>query len=291
MNAILALFNLGGSEIILIIALLLTVVGLPLIALVIILLVTRFGLGRPQRPNPPPIPSTLPPRKCPQCGAPLQPDTPEGLCPACLLKRGFPTEGGEPSGQNSFAPPAFEELAKLFPQLEILEFIGKGGMGAVYKARQPALDRFVALKILAPPSTGSEMDFESRFEREARALAKLSHPNIVGVYDFGTVARASVPPDPNPERTGETPVPLRYFLMEYVDGPNLREIERAGKLSPREALEIVPQICAALQFAHDEGIVHRDIKPENILLDKKGRVKIADFGLARYSARNRRISG
>src|SRR5208282_4461570 len=74
---------------------------------------------------------------------------------------------------------------------------------------------------------------------------------------------------------------LSYFIMEYVDGPNLRQIEQAGKLSPREALEIIPQICAALQFAHDEGIVHRDIKPENILLDKKGRVKIADFGLAK----------
>ncbi len=83
-----------------------------------------------------------------------------------------------------------------------------------------------------------------------------------------------------PDSTGKTQ-PLYYFIMEFVDGLNLRQLEQAGKLSPREALQILPQICEALQFAHDEGIVHRDIKPENILLDKKGRVKIADFGIAK----------
>jgi serine/threonine protein kinase len=187
---------------------------------------------------------------------------PEGLCPACLLQRGIATEGGAPPGTPPFVPPTIPDLAKLFPQLEILELIGKGGMGAVYKARQPALDRFVALKILAPRS-GGDLDFAGRFTREARALAKLSHPNIVAVYDFGQTDS------------------LSYFIMEFVDGPNLRQVEQAGRLSPREALEIIPQICTALQFAHDEGIVHRDIKPENVLLDKKGRVKIADFGLAK----------
>ena len=202
------------------------------------------------------------PRKCPQCGAELRPDLSEGLCPACLLQRGIATEGGAPPGTPPFTPPTIPDLAKLFPQLEILELIGKGGMGAVYKARQPALDRFVALKILAPRS-GGDLDFAERFTREARALARLSHPNIVAVYDFG--------------QTGG----LSYFIMEHVDGPNLRQVEQAGRLSPREALEIIPQICGALQFAHDEGIVHRDIKPENVLLDKKGRVKIADFGLAK----------
>jgi len=211
----------------------------------------------------PAAPSTqIIPRKCPQCGAELKPDVSEGLCPACLLQRGIATEGGAPPGTPPFTPPTIPDLAKLFPQLEILELIGKGGMGAVYKARQPALDRFVALKILAPRS-GGDLDFASRFTREARALAKLSHPNIVAVYDFGQAGS------------------LSYFIMEHVDGPNLRQIEQAGKLPPREALEIIPQICGALQFAHDEGIVHRDIKPENVLLDKKGRVKIADFGLAK----------
>ena len=216
------------------------------------------------------------PRKCPQCGAELKPDVSEGLCPACLLQRGIATEGGVPPGTPPFVPPTIPDLAKLFPQLEIIELIGQGGMGAVYKARQPALDRFVALKILAPRS-GGDLDFANRFTREARALAKLSHPNIVGVYDFG---RAELPLGQDAQQRVPT-TPIHYFIMEYVDGPNLRQVEQAGKLPPREALEIIPQICDALQFAHDEGIVHRDIKPENILLDKKGRVKIADFGLAK----------
>jgi predicted Ser/Thr protein kinase len=162
-------------------------------------------------------------------------------------------------------PPTLAEVAQLFPQLEILECLGCGGMGAVYKARQPRLDRLVALKILTHDREDATHDarFAERFEREARALAKLSHPNIVAMYEFGQVEG------------------LPYFIMEHVDGLNLRQLEQAGKLSPREALQIVPQICEALQFAHDEGIVHRDIKPENILLDKKGRVKIADFGIAK----------
>ena len=159
-------------------------------------------------------------------------------------------------------PPPVEEIARLFPQFEILGFIGKGGMGAVYKVRQPSLDRVVALKIL-PPAVASDPGFAERFNREARALARLNHPNIVAVHDFGKVGA------------------LHYLLMEFVDGTNLREVERAGKLAPEQALAIVPQICEALQFAHNEGIVHRDIKPENILLDKKGRVKITDFGIAK----------
>jgi hypothetical protein len=247
-----------------------------------------FAFGK-MREKKNPAPSVAPsaqiiPRQCPQCGAELKPNVSEGLCPACLLQRGIATEGGAPPGTPPFVPPTIPDLARLFPQLEILELIGKGGMGAVYKARQPALDRFVALKILAPRS-GDDRDFAGRFTREARALAKLSHPNIVAVHDFGTVGQASsLSPSEKmnlQSETGRMPVPFHYFIMEYVDGPNLRQIEQAGKLSPREALEIIPQICAALQFAHDEGIVHRDIKPENILLDKKGRVKIADFGLAK----------
>src|SRR6266567_3098343 len=200
-------------------------------------------------------------KKCPQCGAPLPSGALEGLCPACLLKQGAAETATGPEGA-SFQPPSVEEVARLFPHLEILAFIGKGGMGAVYKARQPALDRLIALKIL-PPQVAGGPGFAERFNREARALAKLNHPNIVGVHEFG-------------QANG-----MPFFIMEFVDGPNLRQLERAGKLSPREALQIVPQICEALQFAHDEGIVHRDIKPENILLDKKGRVKIADFGLAK----------
>ncbi len=204
-------------------------------------------------------------KKCPQCGAPLPSGALEGLCPACLLKQGAAETATGPEGA-SFQPPSVEEVARLFPHLEILAFIGKGGMGAVYKARQPALDRLIALKIL-PPQAASGPGFAERFNREARALAKLNHPNIVGVHEFG-------------QANG-----MPFFIMEFVDGPNLRQLERTGKLSPREALQIVPQICEALQFAHDEGIVHRDIKPENILLDKKGRVKIADFGIAKIMGR------
>jgi predicted Ser/Thr protein kinase len=161
-------------------------------------------------------------------------------------------------------PPSIEELAGHFPQLEILGLIGKGGMGAVYKARQRELDRIVALKIL-PPGIGDDPAFASRFAREARALAKLSHPNIVTLYEFGRGG-------------GEGPY---FFLMEYVDGVNLRQLLHAERVAPREALEIVPQICDALQYAHDQGIVHRDIKPENLLIDRRGRVKVADFGLAK----------
>lgn len=201
--------------------------------------------------------------KCPQCGAPLPSGVLAGLCPSCLLKQGAAADTGvEPEGPATFLPPSLEEVARMFPQLEILALLGKGGMGVVYKARQPTLDRFVALKIL-PPQTAAGSGFIERFNREARALAKLTHPNIVAVHEFGQVNG------------------LPYFIMEFVDGLNLRELERTGELSAREALQIVPQICEALQFAHDEGIVHRDIKPENILLDKKGRVKIADFGIAK----------
>jgi serine/threonine protein kinase len=270
--------------------------GIILTVVIVLALIRAFRKkNQSQLPPQPATTSTvvLPQRQCPQCGAELKPDAPEGLCPACLLQRGIATEGGAPSGTPPFTPPPLAELAKLFPQLEILEPIGQGGMGAVYKARQPTLDRIVALKILAPRS-GGDVDFAERFTREARALAKLSHPNIVGVYDFGVVARASRPLNSQEQHTGETPVPLHYFIMEFVDGLNLRQIEQAGKLSPREALQIIPQICAALQFAHDEGIVHRDIKPENILLDKRGRVKIADFGLAKIlgqGAKDFRLTG
>jgi len=202
-------------------------------------------------------------RICPGCQKPLAPDVPMGLCPECLIKAGFPSGvDTETAGPSAFVPPAVGEIASLFPQLEVLELIGKGGMGAVYKARQIKLNRIVALKIL-PPGTGHEPAFAERFTREARALARLNHPGIVTLYEFG-------------ETGGQF-----YFLMEFVDGVNLRQLLHGGRISAREALAIVPQICDALQFAHDQGIVHRDIKPENILIDRRGRVKVADFGLAK----------
>jgi hypothetical protein len=137
-------------------------------------------------------------------------------------------------------------------------------MGVVYKAVQKQLGRTVALKVLSP-QLSSDPSFIERFTREARALAQLSHPNIVAIFDSGV--HDGVP----------------YLVMEYVDGTPLRKMLAARKLSSEDALRLVPQICDALQYAHRHGIVHRDIKPENILIDREGRVKIADFGLAKLA--------
>jgi len=204
---------------------------------------------------------------CPNCGKTLNGEAPMGLCPECLMKSAFNTgtaPGSEPGTERagSFVPPPVDTLRPLFPQLEILELIGRGGMGAVYKARQPALDRLVALKVL-PAHAGGDPNVADRFNREARALARLQHPRIVTVHDFGIAGG------------------MHYLLMEYVDGPNLRQVQRTGRLAPAQALRIVPEICEALQFAHDHGIVHRDIKPENLLLDRDGHIKITDFGIAK----------
>jgi len=201
-------------------------------------------------------------RHCPKCGGPISPEAPQGLCPRCLLAgAAMATETGAAASTGKGAP-EIGELAAAFPQLEIIELIGQGGMGFVYKARQPKLDRFVALKIL-PRSLAASPAFAERFTREGRVLARLNHPNIVTIHDFG-------------EAGG-----YFYLLMEFVDGVNLRQAMRAGRFTAEQALAIVPKICEALQFAHNEGVLHRDIKPENIMLDSRGRVKIADFGIAK----------
>jgi len=172
-----------------------------------------------------------------------------------------PTQPGgtTPTPSEPLSPAA---LAPHFPQLEILECLGRGGMGVVYKARQKALNRFVALKILAPERS-TDPGFAERFTAEARTLASLNHPNIVTIHDFG-------------ESGG-----FYHLVMEYVDGVNLRQAMTAGRFTPEQALAIVPPVCEALQYAHDHGVVHRDIKPENLLLDQQGRVKVADFGIAK----------
>ncbi len=211
------------------------------------------------------------PRICPNCRTAVPADAPEGVCPACALRAGIdlgegpdsPTRTAPARGSPPLPP---EELARRLPELEQFELIGRGGMGAVYKARHGKLDRPVAVKVL-DSALRDNASFAERFVREARTLAQLDHPNIVSVYDFG-------------HRDD-----LYYLIMELVDGVNLRQMMEAGGIEPQAALAMVPPICDALQYAHDQGVVHRDIKPENILVDRKGSIKIADFGLVKLVGR------
>jgi len=146
---------------------------------------------------------------------------------------------------------------------ELLERLGQGGMGTVYRARQVSMDRVVALKIL-PPKLAKDKAFVQRFIREARAAASLQHPNIVQGIDVGVADG------------------YYYFAMELVDGPTIKQlIQRDGKLEEKRALEIVRGIALALGHAHEQGIIHRDVKPENLMLTAKGEPKLADLGLAR----------
>ena len=205
--------------------------------------------------------SQLPTPRCPQCGRTIPSDAPGELCPHCVLQ-GI-AQPSEPLGLSGVASePGLDEVQAAFPMLEVVERLGAGGMGVVFKARQRSLDRWVALKIL-PRHLIGDPSFVERFQREARLLARLNHPGIVAVYDFG--------------QAGE----FCYLLLEYVDGVTLRQALRNARMTPAQALALVPPICEALQFAHDHGVLHRDIKPENILLDTAGRVKIADFGIAK----------
>lgn len=147
---------------------------------------------------------------------------------------------------------------------EILRKIGDGGMAFVYQARDKLLNRIVAVKVLRPEFV-DDQEFLVKFKREAEAVASLSHPNIVNVYDVGEDGK------------------VHYIVMEYVDGQNLKEIiQDEGRLEEYTALDIAKQIARALSAAHRNGIIHRDIKPHNILISKDGRqVKVADFGIAK----------
>jgi len=177
--------------------------------------------------------------RCPRCGAPALTDRVD-LCLVCLLE--------------SDVPPAL-----LGDSIELLEEIGRGGMGTVHKARHLRLDRIVAVKFLSGP-LAAEPEFKKRFEREAKALAMLNHPSIVAVYDCG-------------EDDGRA-----YIVMEYVEGRPLSELV---PLPESRAREIATEVCEALTYAHSRGIVHRDVKPANILISNEGHVKIGDFGIAR----------
>ncbi len=161
--------------------------------------------------------------------------------------------------------PLPEELTAMLPPgaYQVEKFLGQGGMGAVYQGTQVRLKRPVAIKIMRR-DFGKDYDFEARFEREAQAMAKLNHPNIVSVIDYGEAG-----PD------------YLYIVMELVEGADIMDVIRTSRMTQEMALTLLPQICDALQFAHDHGIVHRDIKPSNIMLTRDGRIKMADFGLAK----------
>jgi serine/threonine protein kinase len=211
--------------------------------------------------------------RCPRCGDSfpegLDAADFEGICPNCLAFLAvdkdadvLPSAASEDPLRLAAKDPPPLKRGATFHGMELLEVIGQGGMGVVYKARQIELDRLVALKIL-PPRLAADPEFPRRFNREAQALASLDHSNIVRIHDVG--------------REGE----LYFIVMEYVDGMNLRDLLVQKKLSPEQALRVVPQLCDALEYAHSRGVIHRDIKPENILLSRAGVAKIADFGLAK----------
>ncbi|MEM6691856.1 MAG: serine/threonine-protein kinase, partial [Planctomycetota bacterium] len=211
---------------------------------------------------------------CEACNQPLAEGIEFEFCPFCLAREAAHSNEGsselaatqEDSSASAFQPPSVEELDRLLTGIQVLQLVGHGGMGAVYRGKQVSLDRDVAIKIL-PREIQSEQLGE-RFQREAQTLAKLNHPNIVSVFDFGQVEG------------------LYFFIMEFVDGVTLRETLQSGNIEPGIALEMIPVICDALQFAHSRGVVHRDIKPENILVDRDGQLKIADFGLAKLLNQN-----
>lgn len=201
-------------------------------------------------------------RICPTCGAVL--GGRQGECPLCLFQLAADVGTVERACTPAFTTPDQDRLAALMPDFEILELIGRGGMGAVFKVRQPRLSRLAALKVL-PPERAADPSFVERFFREAQALAQLSHSNIVNVYDMGQCGS------------------YLYILMEFVNGRSLREHISDRTLEPTDALRIVTDLCDAVQYAHEQGIVHRDIKPENVLITAGNQVKLLDFGLVKLA--------
>ena len=194
--------------------------------------------------------------------APL-PTAIKALRPDEVLARAMQSVRMTRAGVGGWQPPTVKEAARLFPQYEVLSLLGRGGMGAVYKARQIELDRLIAIKLL-PLEVSVDRDFADRFRREARAMAKLHHLNIISVFDFGTTSEGHL-----------------FFAMEFVEGANLHQMIHGPGLLPAQALEIIAGVCEALAYAHGKGVVHRDMKPANVMVSVEGEVKVADFGLAR----------
>ncbi len=192
---------------------------------------------------------------CSHCGALLVEGESDALCPVCLLTVGL-------SRTDMSAPvPAMESVGRY----QLLEKVGQGGMGQVYKARDSQLGRIVAIKFL-PKQLADSSESLKRFEREAATLSRVSHTNICIVYDVGHADRGP------------------YIVMEYVQGQSLSAILESRRLTIEEALDIMLQICAGIEVIHEKGVIHRDIKPSNVMVTDKNVVKLVDFGLAKWNS-------
>ena len=197
------------------------------------------------------------PRVCAKCGATIFADAPRGFCSVCLFKTGL----SGPADENGETP-TDARIPMHFGDYELLDEIGRGGQGVVYRARQKSLNRTVALKVIGLGRWASTPHLR-RFRQEAEAAARLEHPQIVPIYEIG-------------ERDGSC-----YFSMKFVEGGQLDEVVRREPMSTRRAAELLVKIARTVHFAHERGILHRDIKPGNILVDKNGEPHLTDFGLAR----------
>jgi len=220
-------------------------------------------------------------RICRKCGAEIFSDVPEGLCPRCVLKSALgylsdSAEAGSGNPDRSDTPLAADEngvpnnkgsasAAELLGELgdyELLEEVGRGGQGVVFRARQKSLNRIVALKVISLGQWASKAHLK-RFRREAEAAASLEHPGIVPIHEVG-------------ERDGSC-----YFSMKFIEGGQVDEVVRRTPMPIRQAVELIAKVARTVHYAHEHGILHRDIKPGNILLDAKGEAHLTDFGLAR----------